>query len=494
MEPLQQRGEKNGAGLNFFDSQVAGCIITAVKDDQSSHRWPAKGCTPERGKTMIINQTGVSSTFAFSGTGDEYVVAGVVTNLGTLASAVISSGQAGNTVTNAGQIASFGAGSAIRMTGGGTVANAGLISGAIHATGTLAYANAGRQVGFVAVTQDGLSAGSVISNRGTMVFADMAGNVAHVANAVIGLGEGSDTVVNKGRIVGDIQLGNGTNVFDGRGGVLLGTVQGGTGNDTYYLNTVTALVDAGGTDTVVARYTATLANGFENLTLGGFGNFQATGNTAANVLTGNTSANVLDGLGGNDTLLGGAGGDTLLGGTNNDSLDGQSGNDLVDGGFGNDFVAGGDGTDTVLGGTGSDGMNGGKAGDVLDGGIGADTMDGGDGDDRVTGGAFGTDVMTGGLGADVFVYVSANDSFATAAADIITDFERGVDKIDLDALAAAPFLFMGSGPFAGGAASVRITGLGPNTLVAIDLDGNSTADMQIVLTGAIALTGADFVL
>lgn len=443
---------------------------------------------------MIINQTGVSLPFTFAGTGDEYVVSGVVTNLGSLSSSVILSGQAGNTVTNAGQIASFGAGSAITMTGGGTIGNAGLIAGAISATGTLTYANTGRQVGFVAVTQGALSAGSVITNRGTMVFADMAGNVAHVANAVIGLGDGADTVVNKGKIVGDILLGNGANTFDGRGGVLLGTVQGGTGNDTYYLNTVTALQDAGGIDTVVARYTTALANGFENLTLGGFGNFTGIGNTASNVLTGNISNNVLDGLGGNDTLLGGGGGDTLLGGTNDDSLDGQNGSDRVDGGYGNDVVAGGEGADTVIGGTGTDMLRGGNGADALDGGIGADTLDGGDGDDVLTGGSFGSDSMTGGLGADRFDFQTVDDSLNTLAADVITDFETGVDKIDLTDVLAGAFVFMGGEALSLTDASIRVTTVGGNTVILMDLDHNRIADMRITLTGLVALVETDFLL
>ena len=62
------------------------------------------------------------------------------------------SGQSGYMITNNGHIASFGAGDAITLAGGGTVANS------------------GRFAGFVAGTQNGLSAGSVIANRGTRVL------------------------------------------------------------------------------------------------------------------------------------------------------------------------------------------------------------------------------------------------------------------------------------------------------------------------------------
>ncbi len=445
----------------------------------------------------VINQSGVSSPFSFAVTGDEYVVAGVITNLGGAGVSVISSAQAGNKITNAGQISSLGTGDAITLLGGGTVSNAGVISGAITTTSTMTFTNAaaGRFAGFVVSSQDALSPGSVITNRGTMVFNDALGGSAHVAGAVIGLGASNDTVVNSGKIVGDILLGGGNDIFDGRGGSVLGTVNGGLGDDLYYLSQATTIVDGGGLDSVNARFSATLASGIENLTLGGFGNFYGTGNSLANVMTGNGSNNGLDGQGGNDTLLGGVGNDTLLGGTNNDSLDGQTGNDAVSGGYGNDIAAGGDGNDRVNGDTGTDALSGGTGLDTLDGGIGADTMDGGDDADLMIGGAFGTDVMMGGLGADTFRFLTASDSFATLAADVITDFVAGVDKIDLSALTDTPLAFMGSALLSMSVASVRVTaGSGGTTVISVDLNHDRTADMQIILTGALALTVTDFLL
>ena len=49
----------------------------------------------------------------------------------------------------------------------------------------------------------------------------------------------------------------------------------------------------------------------ENLTLGGSGNINGTGNSFANVLTGNAGANVLNGGDGADTMKGGGGSDTF---------------------------------------------------------------------------------------------------------------------------------------------------------------------------------------
>jgi Ca2+-binding RTX toxin-like protein len=62
--------------------------------------------------------------------------------------------------------------------------------------------------------------------------------------------------------------------------------------------------------------------------------------------------------------------------------------------------------------------------DMMDGGGGNDTLNGGAGDDVIHAGT-GADRLTGGTGADTFVFV------ADEGADRITDFELGVDRIDL---------------------------------------------------------------
>ena len=61
---------------------------------------------------------------------------------------------------------------------------------------------------------------------------------------------------------------------------------------------------------------------------------------------------------------------------------------------------------------------------MMDGGGGNDTLNGGAGDDVIHAGT-GADRLTGGTGADTFVFV------ADEGADRITDFELGVDRIDL---------------------------------------------------------------
>lgn len=78
----------------------------------------------------------------------------------------------------------------------------------------------------------------------------------------------------------------------------------------------------------------------------------------------------------------------------------------------------------ILGGAGADTLAGGARDDHLDGGAGNDRLSGGPGNDRIVDGP-GDDILTGGPGADTFVFV------ADGLPDRVTDFEIGIDRIDL---------------------------------------------------------------
>jgi Ca2+-binding RTX toxin-like protein len=75
---------------------------------------------------------------------------------------------------------------------------------------------------------------------------------------------------------------------------------------------------------------------------------------------------------------------------------------------------------------------GGDGDDILIGSAGADSLSGDNGDDMLAGGG-GADTLSGGAGKDIFVYGAASDSLA-GAFDTISDFETGVDRVDLSAL------------------------------------------------------------
>ncbi|MDX8522666.1 VCBS domain-containing protein, partial [Mesorhizobium dulcispinae] len=192
----------------------------------------------------------------------------------------------------------------------------------------------------------------------------------------------------------------------------------------------------------------------------------------------------LSGGGTDDVIASTSAGQALTGGNGNDLLFGNGGDDsTINGGSGNDLVVGGTGNDTLVGG----GDN--------------DTLVGGDGNDTLTGGA-GIDTLTGGIGSDIFNYGSAvSDSPASASNDTITDFVHGVDKIDLSSIDAntgsggdQAFLFGGQNA-ATVANSITWSESGGNTIVHVDVTGNTTADFQITLTGVnLGLTASDFVL
>lgn len=161
------------------------------------------------------------------------------------------------------------------------------------------------------------------------VGADLVVNAGRIRGGV-SLGDGNDRLENAGTLRGAVNLGAGNDAFDGRGGVVVGYVAGGAGDDSYWVSSADlALVEAasGGSDTVLATVSWELGTQFERLVLLGSADLRGTGNALANRLTGNAGDNRLSGLAGDDTLAGGAGDDTLFGGLGVDSLTGGAGSD-----------------------------------------------------------------------------------------------------------------------------------------------------------------------
>ena len=148
-------------------------------------------------------------------------------------------------------------------------------------------------------------------------------------------------------------------------------------------------------------------------------------------------------------------------------------------------------------------INGGSGGDQIRGGLLVDTINGGDGNDKILGFS-GADVLTGGAGNDQFRYWFAADSGIGAAADRITDFVIGADRLNfalLDTDLVAPglqtFAFVGTAAFAGGgAAQLRYLSSGGDLIVQADINGDGAADMEVLLEGLSGqtLTSAQFML
>jgi len=238
--------------------------------------------------------------------------------------------------------------------------------------------------------------------------------------------------------------------------------------------------------------------GVENLT-GGSGNDTLTGDGNVNTLTGGSGADSLSGGAGNDTLVGDQS-DTLLdGGANTDTL--QLAGTFINGldtqvvGIENITLTG-TGPNTLS-------LSNQTEGFIITGSSGADTITGGGGADTISAGS-GIDNLTGGGGSDTFKFTAVGDSTtSTGTADVIMDFTHGVDKIDLSAIdAKTQSGFSGDQAFLFGgqnantvANSVTWFESGGNTILRLDNNGNTTADMLIVLTGTnLHLDANDFLL
>ncbi len=165
---------------------------------------------------------------------------------------------------------------------------------------------------------------ATVSNHATyvnhgLVEALGAGSVAFHAD----LAGANIKVVNDGRIVGDVDLGAGTDTIDTRGGKIQGAILGGLGDDTLITDNARYKLSEdsnGGTDTIKSTVTYMLSDNVENLVLLGNKDVKGTGNDSSNTIEGNAGDNALRGGGGVDILHGGRGNDTLSGGVGRDTF------------------------------------------------------------------------------------------------------------------------------------------------------------------------------
>ena len=291
--------------------------------------------------------------------------------------------------------------------------------------------------------------------------------------------------------------------------------------------------DVGGlTDNIAIAQGATIENA-----RGGSGDDHISGNEAINRLYGNAGDDDLNGGRGNDVLEGGSGDDTLIGGSGADVMLGSVGNDIfyVDevgdqvsdvvgisaqpNGLVTNVNAGSDTVRTSLSsytlgrfienleatmwenftGTGN------SLGNTIAGHDGADTLRGLAGADTLIGGR-GRDVLYGGTEADLFVFERLADTGTTASSrDLIADFDRRFDDIDLSRIDARgdvgqneAFRFIGSANFDGVSGQLRygptVVGRTSSTIIEGDVDGDRIADFQIELSGRHTLAASDFIL
>ena len=388
---------------------------------------------------------------------------------------------------------------------------------AVNATGNKSantiYVNAGSHVNVIdgianTAGTDTLSYQYATTNGTTGVTVNLSGAV-DASGYVTARGiSGADKIKNIGNLVGsdygDALTGNaGANLLDG--GLGNDTLSGGSGNDTYRVNATGDIVIESansGIDLVESTVsyslmdtdgTGSLGGNVENLRLLGTGNINATGNKLANVIYANNGVNIIDGVAnasGTDTLsyqysttTGLVGVTVNLGG----SLDAK----------GYVTASGISGLDKIKN---IGNLIGSDYADTLTGNANANALSGGLGNDTLIGGA-GKDTLVGGNGKDIFDFNALSEMGTTSTtADVISDFVRGQDKIDLSTLDANTATKATNEAFSGTliAAAASFTAAGQLKLVSGVLYGNTdadaTAEFAIALTGISTLTAADFIL
>lgn len=248
-----------------------------------------------------------------------------------------------------------------------------------------------------------------------------------------------DDGVSGGKLNDDLRGGRGDDVIWGDRGD--DVIRGDSGDDRAYGSVGNDDV-RGGTDN------DWISGGKDNdLVFGGRGNDAVHGNTGDDRVAGGSGDDLLMGEAGNDVMFGGRGNDAVYGGSGNDYVLASSGNDVLSGGSGDDTldfsrmagaltidlgkhtssVGSGNafhtgtvsGFETVIGTNGNDSFTGDRNGQTLVGGAGDDMFRG----------KLGADVLTGGEGSDTFVELKKDT--ADGSVDLITDFELGVDRLDM---------------------------------------------------------------
>ena len=259
--------------------------------------------------------------------------------------------------------------------------------------------------------------------------------------AISGTGNDGNNQLTGNTAANRLSGGAGKDTLEGEAGA--DTLTGGDGDDSYVVETTSDVIVEradGGTDTVRASVTWTLASNLENLALLGATDLTGTGNTLANVLVGNAGDNSLAGLAGNDKLDGAAGDDTLAGGSGNDTYFVDDAGDQVresarsgtrDVVFATitftlpaeveNLVLQGDAAAKATGNAAANELTGNDADNQLAGGSGNDTLTGNEGDDTLDGGK-GGDALAGGVGDDVYLVDNTNDVIAE-------DSATGIDTV-----------------------------------------------------------------
>ncbi len=294
-------------------------------------------------------------------------------------------------------------------------------------------------------------------------FTNQSGGVINITTGGTLNTSGVTTYTQGGTLNTGLSPGIGTiigNISQSASGILVSEIAGIQVGDDYDQLNVSGSFQMGGTLDVqlLDSFTPTAGNSFQVLTFGSAtGSFDAingldlgtsmvldaavtstnlTLTATAATVSGTAAGETLSGTAGDDVISAGDGDDILIGGAGNDLLFGGLGTDTVDysaatGGITVDLgvplaqvIGGGEGTDflngieNVIGGSGDDVLSGNSGDNVLTGNAGADALNLGENDG----------------GSDIVRYTAFSDGatdLTLTSADTITQFEAGIDKIQI---------------------------------------------------------------
>ena len=440
-------------------------ISTGASETSRADALFLVGMTALNAGTILASAQSGASAGALIGSGTQLTNTGDILATGPDAAGVGVGGTA--TLDNSGTITAGGATArGVFADGGATILNAGMITANSIVGGS-------DSVGIA--FDESSSAQKTIQNSGT-ISADIA-----ILDSAAPAGPGIDTLTleNSGRIIGNVDLGNGVDIvrnagmidgdvllgagddeFDGRGGTVTGvvdggdgndvirggagndTLMGGAGNDTVAGGAGADVMDGGTRDTSVFGFDAldySESNAGVQVNLG-----DATQSTSAPVkgaagtgfgghAEGDTFQNFQKVIGSafDDFVYGADGGSVVELGDGNDTFDNDATlftEDLVDLGAGNDIARTGAGDDLVDGGAGNDLLQGEDGGDWLLGGDGNDLLLGGAGADQLDGGA-DADALFGGADGDSLIGGAGDDLLSGGDGDDLLDGGTGNDLL-----------------------------------------------------------------
>jgi Ca2+-binding RTX toxin-like protein len=337
---------------------------------------------------------------------------------------------------------------------------------------------------------------SVLGNTGLQTNA--LGVAINFGTALLPVFRPMDFVLDGGAGNDSIVGGDGNDILIG--GTGNDSMTGGLGDDAYFVGQALDVVTEaalGGTDEIITTLGSyTLGAEIENLSfdsINGTGPFSGTGNAANNIITGGQGNDTLDGAAGVDTLVGGNGNDTYVVNSTTDviieSADGGSDTISANISFSLLNVSNIENLHMSAGGTGT----GNDSANMLTSNGTGNSLVGNGGNDTLNGGG-GNDTLNGGFGRDVFLYSGAATT-ANLGTDLIQDFTRGEDLIDLSGITGITggFTFIGTSAFTADAANqIRLNIAGNTTTIQIDTNNAAGAEMSITLQGVLALDATDF--